>query len=414
VVLNGSLALALACLWLSMGARGMFWRADFSAFYTGWSMVLDGQGSRLYDLDLQADYQRRILTERDPTAGLLAFTSPPTLAVTGAPLALLPRPAAFSAWAVFQLGLLLLAARLLRQLAPDLDPPRYRLLLVVALAFPPVFMTFQMGQLSLIVFVCLLGFVRALRQGRPFEAALCLVLGTVKPQLMVIPAAVLLAGRRWRELGYAAALFAGWALLTSAVLGPSCWADFLGVLRHSARQFGTSGIDPQRMYNLKGFLTGLLGVERAGLINALTAAALLLAVLLALARFRGPWRPADFDLRLALALLAGLIGNPHFNPVDGLALIVPAVLFLGYLCRRGAGAGALATFLCACPLLFLLDCYFADPARLGARPFFLLMLGLALWMARELAVAGRDGARQAGPTPPLPGPPPAAAAVGRP
>jgi hypothetical protein len=389
LALNGGLALALAAVWLSMAARGLFWRADFSAFYTGWAVVLDGQGPRLYDLNLQADYQRRVLPERGPTDGVLPFTSPPTFAVSAAPLALLPRPAAFYAWAAFQLGLLALAARSLGRLACDWGPPGRRLLLAGGLAFPPTFMTFQMGQLSLLVLVCWLGFARALREGRPSRAAFWLVLGTVKPQLMVVPAVVLLAGRRWRELGLAAALFGAWALLAAAVLGASCWVDFLNVLRHSARQFGTSGINPQGMYNVKGLLTGLLGAERAALINALSAAALLLAVGLTVALWRRPPPPAaaDFDLRLALALLAGLIANPHFNPVDALALLVPAVLFLGHLRRRARPWRALAALLAACPLLFLIDCYCTDPRWLGARPFFLLMVGLALWMAWELAGA---------------------------
>ena len=40
--LNGGLFLVLLCVWLKMAALGLFWRADFTAFYTGWRMVLDG------------------------------------------------------------------------------------------------------------------------------------------------------------------------------------------------------------------------------------------------------------------------------------------------------------------------------------------------------------------------------------
>src|SRR5205823_2219097 len=51
-VLNGSLAVLLAGAWVFLGLQGLFWKADFSASYTGWSMVLDGHGGRLYDIEL--------------------------------------------------------------------------------------------------------------------------------------------------------------------------------------------------------------------------------------------------------------------------------------------------------------------------------------------------------------------------
>ena len=58
-------------LWFSMAIRGEFWKADFSAFYTGWSIVLDGQGHQLYNLDLQTKYQAQLIPSRAVTSGLL-------------------------------------------------------------------------------------------------------------------------------------------------------------------------------------------------------------------------------------------------------------------------------------------------------------------------------------------------------
>ena len=42
----------------------MFWRADFTNYYTGWSLVRDGLGHRHYDLELQTRYQEQIVPER--------------------------------------------------------------------------------------------------------------------------------------------------------------------------------------------------------------------------------------------------------------------------------------------------------------------------------------------------------------
>src|SRR5688500_15913018 len=35
--------------------------SDFAGFYTGWAMVLDGQGPKLYDLELQRGYQAQVV-----------------------------------------------------------------------------------------------------------------------------------------------------------------------------------------------------------------------------------------------------------------------------------------------------------------------------------------------------------------
>jgi hypothetical protein len=384
VVFNAGLALSLAVVWVHMAVQGVFWRADFTNYYTGWSLVRDGLGDRLYDLELQSRYQEQIVPERGAENGLLPFNYPPHLAVPGALLAFLPRGVAFYVWDFLQLLLLVPLFRSLRALAPDPHGLPWAVLCTTALAFPPLFMSFQMGQVSLLVLVCLLGFCRNLAAGRPFWTAFWLTLGTIKPQLMVAPAAILLAGRRWRELGIAALLFAAWAALTTAFVGVSCWTDFLHVLRHSAWQFGVDGIYPRAMYNLKGCLTCLLGEGRAAAINFISTTALLLAVLATLRLWRGPWRAGtpEFDFRLALTLQLGLLANPHLNPVDVLALVAPALLFYRGLRRSGRSARSLTALLVCGPLLFALDCYgLTVTPQSGVHPFFLLMVGMAIVMA---------------------------------
>src|SRR5207247_877547 len=135
------------------------------------------------------------------------------------------------------------------------------------------FVSFQMGQFSLSCLVCLLGFACALKERRPLACAVWLVAGTSKPQLMVVGFLLLLGMRRWRELGLATGLLAVWAGVTSALLGPGCWLDFLSVLRFSSQQVGAFGTHPLVMYNLKGLLAGVLGLDRVGLVVALTWAA---------------------------------------------------------------------------------------------------------------------------------------------
>jgi hypothetical protein len=384
-VLNGTLALVLAGIWIWMGVQGLFWRADFSAYYTGYRMILDGQGGHLYDLYLQAEYQAQLLPEKPADEGLLPFVFGPQAAVGLSPLALLSRPAAFAVWTVLQLGMCFLAIRFLLRLQNDSGPIVRLLMILTLLAFPPLFVSFQMGQVSLWCLVCQLGFVCALKERRPLAVAAWIVAGTIKPQLMVMPCVVLLGLRRWRELAWLTVLTAASAALTTLVLGPRCWLDFLAVLRFHSRQFGTYGIDPVLMYNVKAVLTTVLGAERGNLINLLTSIAWLasLGLVLWLWRHRTALDAPDWRGRMALTFLVGVLVNPHLYAHDVLGLVLPAVLFHAQLRQGGKQrqATAFAVVAVCAPLLFLIDCWGLNPSPIGIRPFVLLMVGAAVWMA---------------------------------
>jgi hypothetical protein len=389
LALNVGLTVAAVALWVGMAVQGRFWQADFTAFYTGWAMVLDGRGAELYDLQLQAAYQGRLVSGRPEWQGVLAYVYPPHSALPPAPLALLPLGAAFYVWALLQLGMLALVLRWLCDICRDWDRQERLLLIASVLAFPPLLMTFQLGQLSLLGLLSLVGFYRGLKRGRTWEAAAWLVAGTGKPQVVLLAGALLVGARRWRVLGAVLVIFAAWAGLTTAFFGWSCWRDFLLLSRHNAEQFGTAGIYPLRMYNFKCLLTGLLGNSHTGWINVATLFLLMAAGLFVLWLWRGPWRPEapDFDLRVALTLLVGLVCSPHLNPVDVLALVLPAVLFYGYVRRSGRGRAAVGVLLALGPLLFLVDSFATDAWPGSVRPFFLVMLLLAGLLARALASA---------------------------
>src|SRR5206468_4176342 len=130
-------------------------------------------------------------------------------------------------------------------------------------------LSFQLGQLSLGLLLCLTGFYRNLEEDRPWRSAAWLALGTCKPQLVLFPFVILLGLRRWRALAAAVCLLAVWAALTTAVLGWPPWPAFVALTRLNALRFGSFGIDPLEMYNLKGLLTAVLGTGRAALVNAL-------------------------------------------------------------------------------------------------------------------------------------------------
>jgi hypothetical protein len=384
LVLHGGLAASYVMLWLHCAAQGLFWRADFVGIYTGATMVREGRADQFYDLTAQAECQDRVIPQRRGAEGLLAFVYPPHTALPLALLAFLPWEKAFLLWTLLQLALLVPLYRLLRRWTGDWGSEGVAVAFVTVLAFPPLWLTFQQGQWSLLGLVCLLGFYDALKRGRTFATAGWFVLCTFKPQLLIVPALTLLAGRRWRVLGVSAALLAAWGLLTTAVLGFSCWAGYVEMIRHCSRQFGTYGIDPLKMYNAKCVFTALLGADQTSLINALTTATTAAAALATLWVWRGPWRTAspDFERRSALTLLLGLLANPHCNPADVLTLTAP-VIFLGSSLRREGSWPAFAALAGAAPLLFLFDFFLVPFGPSIARPFLVVIGALALWAAHS-------------------------------
>ncbi|MFO0876645.1 MAG: glycosyltransferase family 87 protein [Gemmataceae bacterium] len=393
-IMNVGVFLAQVFIFLNLARAGEFWRADFPMFYTGWSMVLQGDGAQLYDLALQARYQAEIVPERDPP-GLLPFNYPPHTAVPLCLLASLSRDAAFWTWLAVQA---LLVGVLLHQclaLTSSWSLEARSLLVATVLAFPALQGTFQLGQMSLVILVALTGFTCALTTGHSLSAASWLVLATLKPQLAVVPIVVVLAGRQWRVLAWSCLLGFLWAALASLVLGPRIWLDWLQVIRESATQAGVLGIFPDRMYNLKCILYGLLGPDRLSQVNQ-GSLVLLLLVLGGIAfLWRGPWPqvPALF-LRLGLSFQLGFLANPHLNPADALVYVLPALLYCLGSPASGIKTGVIAG-LVLCPLLYHIDCIYVTDWQYHLRPFTLAMIALAGIMAWE-EVRQRNQACSAG------------------
>jgi hypothetical protein len=383
IVFHLGIALGYAGLLMKAALEDLLWRADFTAFYTGGAIVRQGLGPRLYDLELQTRVQQAILGPgRMFYDGVLPFNYPPYLALVMVPFSWLPLNTAFWCWAVLQGMVLVFVLRRFLALTSGWRPMEQWLLFTALFAFFPLLLQFLLGALSLFVLWCLIEFYLALRQGKEVRAGVWLALGAVKPQAMLFPALVILGGRRWRALAGAGA--AGVLLLgvTSSLLGPSIWPDYLHRLAATGSYFDHFGVYPDEMVNLKGTLTLWLGVERASMIQAITWVALIAGAMgLVILWARRKWEPEQplFDLQFSFTLILGALLSPHQNRQDCLLLALPVVLFYNFLRRTGQPARAVAAFLLLWPTFFLLD-EFALNDRLGIRLPVVLMVALLVWM----------------------------------
>lgn len=387
---NIGLTLASLGLWVVATTQGLSWRADFTAFYTGWTLVVDGLALDLYDYDLQTMTQQRILEGRHLADGLLAFYYPPHAAVFFAPLGKLTLDQAYLVWTGLQVGLLVCICWILwRHLSREGVSPAARWLLIsTVVALPFVGTTLLLGAFSTLMLLCVLCFALALRRGDDLGAGLWVVLMTFKPQVAFLPGLILVAARRWKAVGVL--MFSGLLIfaLTSLGLGSQIWASFGRALLTAFGADGSLGVAPSAMYNLRGLCAGVFGDRFAGSGDTIGLAGFIASVVLTLWMWSGVRRGgADFDLWMSATLLMSVFLNLHVNPQDGILLVVPAMLFWHYLRRVGRGAQMFGIIVSICPALFWVTERFLSAPVLGLRAPVVVMVGLGIWMLYEFVQA---------------------------
>jgi len=350
-----ALYLGLWAAWIGGGSEG----ADYTAFYTGWTIVADGDGANLYDPAVQAAVQKEILGGRTFDAGLNPFNSPPHLVLPFVPLSVLPLTTSYVVWAAVQVALLLwLLWRLLTRVAIDWSRDERMLLLAAAIAAPPLALALLQGSFSLLVTVALLEVYLALCAGGDRAAAAWLIVASVKPQAVLSTGVALIAARRWRVVGIAAAGGLLLAVAATAVMGVGIWGSYLRFLGDYVGSFDVFSVRPSVMWNLRGTLSLWNGPEisaaTASFINTVALVGQVVALVAVAWLWRGRWdagTPA-FALRFALTLVLGLLFSPHLNPHDDLLLVPAGALAYGAVRERAEGSW-LGVALLASPFLVL-------------------------------------------------------------
>lgn len=304
--------------------------SDFLSFYTGSAMMKNGDGARLYDLNLQSTYQVQVLRSEGAHAShrLLPFINPPQTAFVLMPLGYLsPKAAAF----VFLAFNCLVAAWVMRrlwQLAAEWTKTARLLLLTTVFGTEVFWYGLATRTMSLIVLACLIEYYLALRDGREGRAGIWLMAAAVKPQLILLPAIIPLARRCWRLVGVAVGLGSLVVLAVSLILGFHIWLDYFRLLREVSTHGGTYGASPLLMNNLRTILYRVVP-------STAVAPLVYLALLGSAAGIFWVWRSAhDFGLRFALTVLLGLLVAPHLNYQDTLIAVLPAAISYDFVQRK--------------------------------------------------------------------------------
>ena len=178
--------------------------SDFAGTYVAATLIRDGHAEQIYDTAAE----RRTLVESGAPTGHdnIPFENPPSAAVVAVPFTLLNAGAAWRAWSLLQLAVMLLALVMVTRAAPwpaaFTRRPRLAMVLL-ALAGFGTGLLFLEGQWDGVSVLGLAGAYVLWRRDRPGAAgfALGFTAAIAKPQLVIGIAAYMVGRRDWRAVG---------------------------------------------------------------------------------------------------------------------------------------------------------------------------------------------------------------------
>lgn len=336
-------------------ASGMGWPTylqgtDIRPYYTGGAIVLNGDGARLYDLETQWRTQQNAFPALTNRADLLPFLAPPFVAAPMAFLAILPVKVAFLVWLACNWVFLALLTQRFAQVLSPLGRRSQIAVIVACVMCAPVFVTLLQGQWALVLALSSFFAWQSLRATRDFRGGLWLALWLFKPQLLLIPLAILL----WKKQGRALAGFvAGSAFLgivSFLLIGFEGLKKYAQLLKTASGWNHQFGVRPEAMYTWRGFLHNLTDQTNFWW---------WLGVLLMLGVLAWAWRGAwplgksgetatsstrcapetdlsRFDACWAMTIFASLFCSPYLYYHDLTLLLVPVLLIASVAQSRDA------------------------------------------------------------------------------
>lgn len=301
--------------------RGRPIGTDFSNVYAAGTYAIEGRAALPFDPAWQHAREREVFGAATPFYG---WHYPPFFLFIAALLALMPYLVALFVWQAVTLGLYVLSIRaIVRSLVPDGAGGRRWLWLLLAAAFPAVFVNVGHAHNGFLT-AALIGFALVLLERRPIAAGILIGLLAYKPQFGLMIPLALMAGGHWRAIGAAAATVGALILGATAVFGGEVWQAFFDstqFTRTTVLEAGETGWHKiqsvfawTRMWGasvsfaygaqlvaILGLAAGLIWLWRSGAAFALKAAALCIAALLAT-----PYS-LDYDMMMLAPAIALLI-----------------------------------------------------------------------------------------------------------
>jgi hypothetical protein len=307
-----ALAVVFLARFQQLGPYGLYLQ-DFVEYWS--AGYLNASGQNPYDPELMFELETKL---RPDLGEPIMMWNPPWTLALAMPLGLLPCHVAHLIWLILSLTILLVGSDFLWRFYGGI--PRYRgISWFIALSFTPTLLVLEMGQITPLILLGLIGFPFFEKNGRDFLAGACLALAAIKPHLIYLVGLAILVWvlerRRWSIL-----LGAGTTLIVATaialVFNPSILNQYWYSLTHRP---------PERFYSptIGTYLRLLLGPDKFWL--------QFVPVVLGLGWFAWYWprwrRTWQWPEQLPVLLLASYFTASYGTwPFDYVVMLIPVMV----------------------------------------------------------------------------------------
>lgn len=374
-------ASALGLIYLIATATGINDRlgrplgTDYSNIYAAGRYVLAQEPAAPFDPARQHAKEQEIFGTATPFYG---WHYPPFFLGPAAALARLPYLWSLALWQGVTLALYLIAIRAIATASVSPGTARDRLWLLLALAYPAVFINLGHGHNGFLTAALMTGALLSLDR-RPVIAGILFGLMAYKPQFGVLVPLVLIATGRWRCFAAASATVLAMAALTTAAFGLDVWTAFLASTRFTREvvleQGGTGWHKIQTVFSWARMWGADIPLAYAA--QAIVTAAIAVSLVMF-------WRGnAPFARKAAALMIGTLLATPYSLDYD-LMLLAPAIALLAIDGLRSGFAPWQGTMLATLWLMPLVSRSFAEATLipLGA-PTMLAFFAITVWPMRS-------------------------------
>ncbi len=291
----------------------------------------EGLGSQLYNPRAQLAVQAEFTENSDIRQGPLPYIHPPFEALFLLPLTFLSYPHAFTVWSLINLAVLFGVAMLLKRSLQSVQGIPVWQMVLLTLAFFPVFANFHQGQDAILLLLVVTLSFRALDRDADFLAGCWLAFGLFKYHL-ILPLALILALWRGRKFIQGFAAVGSTALLIS--LGLVGWKGALqypAYVWHVVSQPAFGGIPPGQLPSLYGLLAGWPFLREAGMSLLLVTVAGSAALLIVAATLQKHARDKSlFRLCFGAVVITALLVGYSTNTYDLSLLVLPLAVMVNW------------------------------------------------------------------------------------
>lgn len=298
---------------------------DFVSFYTGGKLINRNAGE-LYDLKLQYMIQEKIIS--DYNSIFLPFLNPPFVARLFSPLSKISVQTANNIWILINLSLFGVFCWIIFLQFSKLGWWTRMGIILGILTFSPLIFNLSIGQLSLVITVCITFSWILHKRGQELYSGIFLSFLCIKPQYVVLPLLAIIVQRRPKLLlGFllGAVIFFTLSFFPTGVKGLVSYLHFLNVVFNWTNAYGT---DIYHQFNLQ---TAILLISKLPMHHVRFIWAVIVTIITLLTLYA--WGIKDTkvsyisNIRWALLILAIVLISPHTNFQD-LVFLTGAIFIL--------------------------------------------------------------------------------------